>query len=72
MSNAQCSIFKGEKRIKDQLVKLKCFFLPTPDLRLPTQLPFGQKRSFSVKSAKNGQTGHDGFELTGIFKNLQL
>jgi hypothetical protein len=33
---------------------------------------YGQKRTFSVKSAKSGQNGHRGFELKGIFKNLQL
>jgi hypothetical protein len=33
---------------------------------------YGQKRSIPVKSVKNGQNGHTGFELRGIFKNLQL
>jgi hypothetical protein len=43
--------------------------LQAPDSRL---LPSGQKRTKPVKSAKNGQNGHGGFELPGIFKNLQL
>jgi hypothetical protein len=65
MLNEQCSMFNFQEREKG--VRINWLERKTDKTG-----QYGQKRTITVKSAKNGQNGQGGFELRGIFKNLQL
>jgi hypothetical protein len=65
---------KAQRIAKDSLIKQEafgCFLFNLLTFQLFNHISSGQKRTFPVKSAKSGQNGHGGFELTWIFKILQ-